>query len=142
MVGRTINYRKNPVRIDSADLVMLLAALSSLLTLTACQNGPIPLSAEVPLHLEDHLDTAIITGSDVPGDVPEPVEWRFDEPQPDWKPVVPLLSSVEPAKISRTDNSMRITLNEAHDYKRRNRTFLNGAVYINVPNWRREECLH
>ena len=37
-------------------------------------------------HLEDHLDAATIEGSEVPADLPEPVEWRFDEPQPGWKP--------------------------------------------------------
>ncbi len=125
------------MRIDSTGLVLLLAAMLSLLT--TCQDGPTPLTADVPLHLEDHLDAAVITGSELPSDVPKPVEWRFDEPQPDWKPVVPLLPSVEPAKISRTDDRIRITLNQANDYKRRNRTFLNGAIYTNVPNWRREE---
>ncbi|MHC4581434.1 MAG: hypothetical protein ACYS14_08245, partial [Planctomycetota bacterium] len=40
------------------------------------------LTAEMPLYLEEHLDSARIVGSKVPDDVLEPVEWRFDEPQP------------------------------------------------------------
>ena len=48
------------------------------------------LTAEMPLYLEDHLDAAHIEGSDVPEDLPETVEWRFDEPQPEWRPANPI----------------------------------------------------
>ncbi len=44
------------------------------------------MTAETPLHLEEYLDFATIDGSQVSEDIPEPVEWRFDEPQPGWKP--------------------------------------------------------
>ena len=64
MVGQTSENFKSPVRIDSTGFVLLLAAMSSLLTLTNCQNGPNALTAEVPLHLEDHLDDAVITTAD------------------------------------------------------------------------------
>ena len=55
---------------------------------TACSDpvsDAVVLTAELPLHLEDHLDMATIQGSEVPADLPEAVEWRFDAPQPDWK---------------------------------------------------------
>ncbi len=64
----------------SAPLLALVLALIC----AGCDSGPAPLTAEMPLHLEDHLDAATIEGSEVPADLPEPVEWRFDEPQPDW----------------------------------------------------------
>ncbi len=41
-------------------------------------GGPAPLTVDMPLHLEDHLDAATIVGSEVPADILEPVEWRFD----------------------------------------------------------------
>ena len=41
-------------------------------------GGPAPLTVDMPLHLEDHLDAATIVGSEVPADLPDPVEWRFD----------------------------------------------------------------
>lgn len=44
-------------------------------------GGPTPLTVDMPLHLEDHLDDATTVGSEVPDDIPEPVEWRFDESQ-------------------------------------------------------------
>ena len=59
---------------------------------TACtdqESDPVALTADLPLHLEDHLDVATIEGSEVPTDLPEAVEWRFDEAQPDWKPSAP-----------------------------------------------------
>jgi len=48
------------------------------------------LTADVPLHLEEHLDAARIEGSEVPEDIPAPVEWRFDKPQADRKPAKPI----------------------------------------------------
>ncbi len=63
-----------------------LPAVLLVISFAGCETGPDPLTAEIPLHLEDRLDAATIEGSEIPTDVPEPVEWRFDEPQPDWKP--------------------------------------------------------
>ena len=117
-------------RIAAFSLVVLLA-----LTLVGCQSGPAPLTAEVPLHLEDHLDQAVITGSEVPSDVPEPVEWRFDEPQPDWKPAKPLQDYIAPARVSRTEDSLVLHLSEANDFKDRGRPNLIGAVYIDLADW-------
>ena len=141
MATRTSKYRKSLHRFEFPGFVLLLAAISPLLTLTSCQSGPSPLTAEVPLHLEDRLDAATVVGSEVPADVPAPVEWRFDEPQPDWKPTVPLPSSVKPAKVSRTDDSLRISLTKANDYKLpwNDRPDLGGGIYIDLPDWRREE---
>ena len=57
-------------------------------------GGPAPLTVDMPLHLEDHLDAATIVGSQVPNDIPEPVEWRFGEPQPDWRSAKPRRDAV------------------------------------------------
>ncbi len=119
-----------------------LAPLALLaVTLLGCQNGPEPLTADVPLHLEDHLESATVIGSEVPADVPAPVEWRFDEPQPGWKPIVPLPPSVRPATLSRTDDALRISLTEANDYELpwSDRPDLAGGIYVDLPDWRREE---
>ena len=115
MVGQTGKNFKSPMRINSTRFVLLLAAMSSLLTLTTCQDGPTPLTAEAPLHLEDHLDAAVITGSQVPSDVPKPVEWHFGESQPDWKVVRPLQQHIRPAEITRTKDSLRISLDQTNE---------------------------
>jgi arylsulfatase A-like enzyme len=98
------------------------------------------LTADLPLHLEDHLDVARIEGSEVPEDIPAPVEWHFDEPQPDWKPVIPLVPSVKPLQMTRTDDSLRITLTEATEYKQwEDNPNLCGGIYIELPDWQRED---
>jgi hypothetical protein len=65
-------------------------------------GGPAPLTVDMPLHLEDHLDAATIVGSAVPADLAQPIEWRFDEPQPDWKAAVPFDPSWKPLQAVRT----------------------------------------
>ncbi len=65
----------------------LLASLLFTSGLCLGCGGPAPLTVDMPLHLEDHLDVATIVGSEVPAEVLAPVEWHFDEPQPDWKPI-------------------------------------------------------
>ena len=101
-------------------------------------GGPAPLTVDMPLHLEDHLDAATIVGSEVPADVPAAVEWRFDEPQPDWRPLVPLQPSIAPARIAHTDDALRLTLTEDtwhwSDY--------HGGIYVDLPDWEREDWGH
>ena len=130
MPTRTIKYRKSLHWFEFPGFVLLLAVISPLLMLTTCQSGPSPLTAEVPLHLEDHLDAAVVTGSEAPSDIPEPVEWRFDEPQPDWKPIVPLPPNVKPVKLARAERALRVTLTEEN---------LFGGIYVTLPGWRRED---
>jgi len=49
-----------------APLLAVLLATSCV----GCQTGPAALTADVPLHLEEHIDAAKIEGSEVPVDVP------------------------------------------------------------------------
>jgi len=83
----------------------------------AC-GGPAPPTADMALHLEDHLDVAVIEGSELPAAMPAIVEWRFDEPPPDWKVAVPL---VRPSEDLLPNGSLR------------------GGVYVDLPDWRRGE---
>ncbi|MEE9263608.1 MAG: sulfatase [Vicinamibacteria bacterium] len=94
------------------------------------------LRAESPLHLEDHLEAAHIVGSEVPQDVPAAVEWRFDEPQPDWKTALPFYLDIEPVKLERTGDALRLVIDEG---TRDRDGDLGGGIYADVPGWRREE---
>ena len=131
--GRTRSVRG--IRGAALLLAILLAP-----SCTGQDSGPPPLTADMPLHLEDHVDAAIIEGSEVPADLPEPVEWRFDEPQPDWKPAVPLNPSWKPVQVTRTEDSLRLILTEANSF-----TYpsggrgLRGGIYVDLPDWRRED---
>jgi hypothetical protein len=97
------------------------------------------LIAEMPLYLEEHLDAAHIEGSKVPEDVLEPVEWRFDEPQPDWKPATPWNPTVEPAQATRTSDALRVTLTDRTRDPVGRRHLHGGGLYIDVPDWNHED---
>jgi len=91
-----------------------------------------PLTADVPLHLEEHLDAATITGSEASGDLLDPVEWRFDEPQPDWQPVVTMNPNMMPVQVERTDDALRLTLDESNWNPRGNPR---GGIAVELPGW-------
>ncbi len=67
------------------------------------------------------------------------MEWRFDEPQPQWKAAVPLDPSWKPLQAARTEDALRLSLIEATS-----RVFpwgrsVYGGVYVDLPDWQRED---
>jgi hypothetical protein len=97
------------------------------------------LTATVPLLLEDHIDSATIIGSEVPKDILEPVEWRFDEPQPDWKPIKPIPTKSEAVKPVQVEDALRLPLTP------RNRVYgfgLFGVICVELPDWNLQEWEH
>ncbi|UCE41838.1 MAG: sulfatase-like hydrolase/transferase, partial [Candidatus Aminicenantes bacterium] len=113
-------------------LVFMLMGLSC----SRSESDQTLLTAELPLHLEDHLDAALIEGSEVPTDVLDPVEWRFDETQPEWKAAVPWNRTIEPAQLTQIEDSLRVTLTEA---TRNSNGKPRGGLSIDLPNWRRAD---
>jgi arylsulfatase len=97
-------------------------------------GGPAPLTVDMPLHLEEHLDAATIEGSEVPADLVESVEWRFDEPQPDWRPAEPIAAQWEAVEPVRVDDALRLPLIAAN--RGPNRMF--GMIYVDLPDWKLE----
>ncbi len=98
-------------------------------------GGPTPLTVGMPLHLEDHLDAATIVGSEVPADLVESVEWRFDEPQPDWRPAKPIPAQWEAVEPVRVDDALRLPLTaENSGYG----AFF-GMIYVDLPAWELED---
>jgi len=108
-------------------LVVLLAP-----SCTGSDSGQPLLTAEMPLHLEEHLDAATIVGSEVPADLRQSVEWRFDEAQPDWKPVVTMNPNTRPVKVERTDDALRLMLDESNHNLGGNPR---GGIVIDLPEW-------
>jgi hypothetical protein len=83
--------------------------------LLSCSGSPSDspvLTADMPLHLEDHLDAATIVGSEVPAKLPEPIEWRFDEPQPEWQAPAHRNPYIPPLQMTQAEDVLRITLSE------------------------------
>jgi arylsulfatase A-like enzyme len=114
-------------------LVIVLMALSC----SGPESDQRVLTAEMPLHLEEHLDDAKILGSEVPADVPKPVEWRFDEPQPDWKPAGPIFSEDGVVRLEGNGEALKIHFSEANRGK--NSGNIIGAIYIDLPDWHRDD---
>ncbi len=102
------------------------------------------LTAEHPLHLEDHLDVATIEGAEVPADLLHVVEWRFDEPQPDWRSLGPIFSEREGAHVEFTEDALRIRLDESNRGPVKRAPYIradavHGSVYVDLPDWRRAD---
>jgi arylsulfatase A-like enzyme len=113
----------------------------ALMGLATCGPG-VPdrtLTTNVPLHLEEHLGQAVVTVSEVPRDVPQPVVWRFDKAQPEWKALPLLASRFETSQLSRTDDALRVTLGKSTEKKRK---FAAGLLYVDVPDWTPDDWAH
>ncbi len=120
----------------------LAALLLAILLTTGCTGldpGPSPLTAEVPLHLEEHFDVATIVGSEVPADAPDAMEWHFDEPQEDWKPVVPWNPTNDPVEVTQLDDALRVTLTDGTRNPNGNPR---GGLVLEVPDWNYEDLAH
>jgi len=95
------------------------------------------LIAEMPLYLEEHLDAAHIEGSKVPEEVLEPVEWRFDQPQPDWKPLKPIPKQMEAVRPVRVEDALRLPLTTKNRYTKSSRLF--GEIHVELNDWNIED---
>jgi arylsulfatase A-like enzyme len=92
----------------------------------------------VPLHLEDHFDVATIIGSEVPADLPEVVEWRFDQVRKDWQPIALEGSKIPPIAVQRSADALRLTLDEST----RVDPFLLGCIAVDLVDWPAAEWAH
>ena len=111
------------------------------LTLVSCSgppSGSTVLTADMPLHLEQHLDVATIVGSEVPADAPTVMEWHFDKPQEDWKPFVPQNPTIDPVEVAQLDDALRVTLTDGTRYPQGPR----GGLVLEVPDWNYEDLAH
>ncbi len=102
-------------------------------------SGPAPLTVDTPLHLEEHLDAAVIVGSEVPADLPQPVVWNFDEAQPEWIVLPAEEFGFEPTRVSQTDDALRMRLGKSTE---EDVEFAAGALYIDLPDWTRNDWGH
>ena len=129
MVGTSRGRTRSSRASQCAALLLTVLLVPSC---TGFDSGPPPLTAEVPLHLEEHLDVATIEGSEVPADLPDPIEWRFDEPQPDWRPVIPISPQWDAVEPVRVDDALRLSLTARH---RADGPRWIGAIYVDLPDW-------
>jgi arylsulfatase A-like enzyme len=116
---------------------MAFALSLCLLAVFGCKGGPgsvsraRALTADVPLHLEDHLDAARIEGSEVPKDLPSPLEWRFDNDTQEWKATAPIYPKMKPLRAAQQENVLRLTLTKEN---RNPWGYRYGSVFTELPN--------
>jgi arylsulfatase A-like enzyme len=98
------------------------------------------LTADLPLHLEENIDAAVIEGSEIPKDLTAVIEWRFDKPQPEWRPASHPVSMKRAIETKITEDSLRLFLSK------KNATvdpfgarFLSGGIYVDLPEWQRDD---
>ena len=123
----------------------ILPATLLTLSLVQCSGAPsgsTVLTAEMPLRLDEHLDAATIVGSEIPSELLQPVEWRFDEPQPGWSAATPrpIPPTIRPATVSRTVDGLRITLGPSN--ANQDGQWLVGGAYVDVPAWNHRDWAH
>jgi arylsulfatase A-like enzyme len=111
--------------------IVTASLLSAIVVGCDSQSGSQMLTADGPLHLEDHLGAATLTGSDLSAGVTEPVEWAAEGLQSDWR----LVSSSGSPSVSATEEGLRVTF----DREAREEEF--GSVDLNVrlPEWNRAD---
>lgn len=121
--------------LDRRSILVFSALLSLGLFCSGC-DGSDTLTADMPLHLEDHLDVATIMGSEVPTDLPQPVEWRFDEPQPEWRPSKALPEGMQTVQPVQLDDALRLPLTAEMANPDGYRF---AAIYVDLPDWTLED---
>ena len=127
-------FGRAPSRIFPATLLSLALAGCS-----GSSSGSTVLTADMPLHLEEHLDVATIVGSEVPADAPTVMEWHFDEAQEDWKPAVPWNPTIDPVEVTQLDDALRVALT---DGTRNPDGLPDGGLVLEVPDWNYEDLAH
>jgi hypothetical protein len=70
-------------------------------------------------------------GPEVPADRPQAMEWRFEEPEPNWKPVTPGDPTVAPAEVPRSGDGFRVTLTDQMRTRDGNPA---GGVFVDLPD--------
>jgi arylsulfatase A-like enzyme len=121
---------------------ILAAAILSAALAASCagptEDRPV-LSADRPIHLEEHLDRAKVDGSEPSENLPAPVEWRFDRPRTDWAPIVPLRMSALPVRTEQLSDALCLVLDARAREPRSDTDRFSGGIITGLPDWRRED---
>ena len=120
---------------------IILVAASSFCLL--CCPGPgakqAAIQADRPIHLEEYVNQAEVKGSEVPKNLEEAVEWRFDRPRTDWKTIVPLRKTAHPVRTAQKEDALCLILDESVKSPRSDVTRYSGGIWVDLPDWHRED---
>lgn len=116
------------------------AALSAALA-AGCAGpaGERPIPADRPIHLEERLDRAQVSGSEPPEDLIPPVEWRFDRQLEGWAPIFPLRKAASPVRTEQLADALRLVLDARAREPRSDVDRYSGGIITSLPDWRRAD---
>ena len=122
------------------NVVPVFVLVSGLVGCGSSGPGVWPVFSEMPLHLEEHLESASIEAANPPESPPAAVVWNFDVPQREWKALVRPGSDRQPVVLRQVDDALRVVLTpESRTRLPAGRLVLQGSIYIDLPEWRRED---
>jgi arylsulfatase A-like enzyme len=107
--------------------------------LGCADRGATTLTAEQPLRLADHIEVAVVEGSNPPAEVPAAMEWRFDEPT-DWRAFDHYDPPIAAPEFAAVEGGYQVRLSEANNDPRG--WGLHGEIYLDLPELRRGDWSH
>ena len=129
-----VRRRVGPAALGSTIIGLLIGTALVVAGPACASRAAPPSSAGGTPRLQGQRDAAQSDRSGSPATIPGTVEWRFSEPQPDWKPALPFPGS-QMADLERATDALRVTLSEG---SRLSDGSLGGGIYVDLPDWRRE----
>ena len=119
--------------------VLLVATVVTSLSCGATGAGGGILTAEMPLHLEDHLAAAAIIGSEPSADALEPMVWDFHDPQPSWQPWKANEDVQGWPDIRQQDGVLRRSISGRDELPQGRRNRFRSLAYVPLPDLRRAD---
>lgn len=118
--------------------VVIISSVFALSCTGPSSKGTIKASG-YSIHLEEQISQAVIKGSEAPQNLTDVAEWRFNEPQSGWQPIVPSGQPKRPVTVSQMKDSLRLTLDETVKWTRSDYTYYSGGIWVELPDWKRED---
>ena len=119
-----------PTELHRAVRPGLVALLATTIAGCGLSTSSPPADDQAPVHLEERLEGAKIEGSQ-PAATEEPnLAWRFDVPDPGWRPIAP--PGIEAVAPRWVDGALRLELTDAHPHGS-NGDLNEGLVFTELP---------
>ena len=116
-------------------IIGFLIGAAPIVGMPGFSTRPLPPVAGLTPRLPGPGDAAQADRCASPPAIPGTVAWRFSEMQPDWKSTLPTPTQTI-AGLERTKDALRVTLFADSGLTSRS---VVGGVYLDLPDWRREE---
>ena len=113
--------------------------------ISGCSNVRAPIESDTPIHLEEHLKSALVESAEPPTEVPNQVDWIFADGRAKWRPLrmpTTLESDAQSRRasgrgstVTNVDDALRLSLSEATRFGET----LIGGVFSELDDWNFDE---